>query len=75
MYEPKILFPACDLPHYIFLMVYFGEQNSFFYRSFAFMACYMLLKFDPGGIRMAQSVKHLPLSQVMIPGSWDGAPC
>ena len=23
---------------------------------------------------MAQSVKHLPLAQVMIPGSWDGAP-
>ena len=22
---------------------------------------------------MAQSVKHLPSAQVMIPGSWDGA--
>ena len=22
---------------------------------------------------MAQSVKHVPLAQVMIPGSWDGA--
>jgi len=22
---------------------------------------------------VAQSVKHLPLAQVMIPGSWDGA--
>ena len=24
---------------------------------------------------MAQSVKHLPSAQVMIPGSWDRAPC
>ena len=24
---------------------------------------------------MAQSVKHLPSAQVMIPGPWDGAPC
>ena len=23
---------------------------------------------------MAQSVKHLPLAQVMIPGSWDQVP-
>ena len=26
------------------------------------------------GIRVAQSVKCLPLAQVMIPGSWDQAP-
>jgi len=25
-----------------------------------------------GGAWVAQSVKHLPLAQVMIPGSWDG---
>ena len=24
---------------------------------------------------VAQSVKHLPLAQVMITGSWDQAPC
>ena len=24
---------------------------------------------------VAQSVKHLPLTQVMISGSWDGVPC
>ena len=24
---------------------------------------------------VAESVKHLPLAQIMIPGSWDGAPC
>ena len=27
------------------------------------------------GTWVAQSVKHLPLAQVMISGSWDGAPC
>ena len=27
-----------------------------------------------GGTWVAQSVKHLPLAQVMIPGSWDQAP-
>ena len=26
------------------------------------------------GTWVAQSVKHLPLAQVMIPESWDGAP-
>ena len=26
-----------------------------------------------GGTWVAQSVKHLPSAQVMIPGSWDGA--
>jgi len=32
------------------------------------------LNFKVGGAWVAQMVKHLPLAQVMIPGSWDGAP-
>ena len=28
-----------------------------------------------GGMWVAQSVKHLPLAQVMIPGSWDQVLC
>ena len=31
-----------------------------------------LFKFYSQGAWVAQSFKHLPLAQVMIPGSWDG---
>ena len=34
---------------------------------------FLLQKLLRRGLRVAQFVKHLPLAQVMIPGSWDGA--
>ena len=34
----------------------------------------MLLKCALRGTWVAQSVKHLPPAQVVIPGSWDGSP-
>ena len=32
------------------------------------------LKGCPRDAWVAQSIKHLPLAQIMIPGSWDGVP-
>ena len=35
----------------------------------------MIYKVDNNGAWVAQLVKCLPSAQVMIPGSWDQAPC
>ena len=52
--------------------------SSFIFKSFIPQGCVLMLRTLAKG-HLGDSVGHLPSTQVMIPGSWDGvlhkAPC
>ena len=56
------------------------HSNLYVYKYLIFIHLFIqiyecLLKtLKIGALGVVQSIKHLPLAQVMVPGSWDGAP-
>ena len=57
----------CIYFHYPPLPFVYGLQTLFFFGFWSLITAYIW------GTWVAQSVKHLPLAQVVILGSWDGA--
>ena len=53
-------------------MVYFRRKLEYIHKNQMSSGHF---KAKNRGLRLAQSVKHLPLAQVTILVSWDGAPC